>query len=294
MKIVMLGHSNAGKTTYVSLMYQIMSGGVEGFFVSAERPEDHDRLLAAARLINHRRYPELSDHRHEYRLRLRHNASPLIAFTWRDYRGGALLDRSNSPQSAELRADLKAADGIVVFVDAPELAASVAARRKVRSLVFNVVGALERRERRTPIVLAFTKWDKFQAEPEPELLLEPFSSLITAIAQTPHFHGIVVEVACGPAPLNVALPVLWCLYFGIQSIAEQRSETVQRHLAERDAAAARDTVWNRFDKWWNGGVPEWQVALQHNSKAEAEWRRLEPLIAPAEHLGSRLDALPHF
>jgi MftR C-terminal domain len=42
MKIVMLGHSNAGKTTYMSLMYEAMQEGVGGFVVSADSQEDHD------------------------------------------------------------------------------------------------------------------------------------------------------------------------------------------------------------------------------------------------------------
>ena len=35
MKIVMLGHSGAGKTTYLSLMYAEMHEGVAGFRVRA-------------------------------------------------------------------------------------------------------------------------------------------------------------------------------------------------------------------------------------------------------------------
>ena len=294
MKIVMLGHSNAGKTTYVSLMYELMAVGVDGFRVEARRPEDHARLAAAARAIRLGHYPDASDHRHEFQLRLRHGDSPLISFTWRDYRGGALLERSDSPQAAELQADLKAADGIVVFVDAPELASSTQARRKVRSLVFNIVQALENRRRTTPIVLAFTKWDLFKTEPPVELLLEPFRSLQQAIAEEMHIHGTAIELACGPQPMHIGVPVLWCLYFGIESQAEKLGAKVEGHVAARDAAAARNTMPNRVRAWWKGETPPLREAVEHHSRAQAEWRKLEPLIEPGQRLWSHLESLPHF
>jgi GTPase SAR1 family protein len=294
MQIVMLGHSNAGKTTYVSAMYEVMSAGVERFFVVAERREDHARLAAAARAIHAGRYPELSDHRQEYRLRLRHGDSQLIEFTWRDYRGGALLDRSSSRQAMEMQKDLEAADGIVIFIDAPELVSKTAARRKARSVVFNVMRALEHRSRTTPIVLAYTKWDLFTSEPQPELLIEPFESLIQAVSETTHLHLTVIDLACGRETYNVAVPVLWCLYFGIAAQAERIERKLTEHLDARDMAAARDTLGNRFSAWWSGGMPQWKLAVDHHSKAYAEWQRLEPLIAPAEHLRTGLEALPHY
>jgi hypothetical protein len=57
----MLGHSDAGKTTYMSLMYEMMGRGVGGFVVSAENPDDHVRLSAAAKAIRTGRYPPVSD-----------------------------------------------------------------------------------------------------------------------------------------------------------------------------------------------------------------------------------------
>jgi signal recognition particle receptor subunit beta len=294
MKIVMLGHSNAGKTTYVSLMYETMSAGVEGFTVLAESAEDHRRLLAAAKAVRAGRYPDPSDQRHDYRLRLHHGDSPLISFTWRDYRGGALLDTSASPQAKEFRADLAAADGIVIFVDAPELASNTRARRKVRSLVFNLMTAIEDRPQTTPIVLAMTKCDLFSQEPVWEVLLEPFVPLLQAVADTRHIHATLVDLACGPQPINIPYPVLFCLFFGIRARAEVLSERLNGHFEARNRALTENTLPKRFEKWWNNQPAPLQVALAHQAKAYAEWQQLEPLLAPADHLLMRIKELPTF
>src|SRR5450755_2924544 len=289
----MLGHSDAGKTTYMSLMYEMMGRGVGGFVVSAENPDDHVRLSAAAKAIRTGRYPPVSDQRHEYRLHVRHGQSDLLTFGWRDYRGGALLDRSTA-QKAQVITDLREADGIVVFVDAPDLARNQRARSKTRSLVFHIVRALEGRSKPTPLVLAYTKCDLFDTDLETRLLDEPFQPLVDAVKDDGQVFGAKMYLACGPEPFNVPGPVLWCLFFGIASRAGEVEERLNVLAAARNRAKAGDTLSNRISAWWNGQESNRGLALRHQRQLEAEMQRLEPLLEPAERLWSYVREVTSF
>ena len=70
MKIVMLGHSGAGKTTYLSLMYTEMQDGIGGFQVRAKNSSQHRQLLADAQAIRSSQYPPATNHRASYNLAL--------------------------------------------------------------------------------------------------------------------------------------------------------------------------------------------------------------------------------
>src|SRR3954470_10076158 len=98
MDILMLGKSNAGKTSYVSAMYDAMNGGVGGFTVRTERAADHQRLRRNAQQMRSGRFPEATSRRSVYPLQLWHDQDRVFDFVWRDYRGGALTEGSNSAQ----------------------------------------------------------------------------------------------------------------------------------------------------------------------------------------------------
>ena len=81
--------------------------------IGAARDEDHRRLSGLAAAITEGRYPPPSDQRGSYEFQLRHAGRPVVDFTWQDYRGGAITERSTSTQAQELRKDLGEADAII-------------------------------------------------------------------------------------------------------------------------------------------------------------------------------------
>jgi GTPase SAR1 family protein len=122
MNIVMLGHSNAGKTTYMSSMYrELATRGVNGFWLCAQEDADHRRLLTAANGVAVGRYPPASDRRGEYPLTLRYGSNQVIDFNWKDHRGGALREKSSSSQTKALLDDVAGADAIMLFLDSADL-----------------------------------------------------------------------------------------------------------------------------------------------------------------------------
>ncbi|MFN0281222.1 MAG: TRAFAC clade GTPase domain-containing protein [Kineosporiaceae bacterium] len=289
MQIVMLGHTNAGKTSYMSAMYREMAvKGAGGFSVRAVDPQHHRRLLSTGRALLEGRYPDPSDRRHEYALSLRHAAAPLLDFTWKDYRGGAMLDRLDVEDAAQLIADLKSADGILLFLDSLDLQRNAVARQKIRNLTAVIFSALEGRQAPTPVAITLTKSDLLDVSAG-DRLLEPFDSFVRAVGGQRSVIGTFIPVACGPLPQNVVLPVLFCLYFGLRAHAER----VHADLTEAYEAAryfrARSSWINDWKTSFQGKLSNRQMAETAYAIALQEWQTLEPLLGPLQ----RLDTFVH-
>lgn len=298
MDIVMLGNSAAGKTTYVALMYAVMQEGVGGFSVRAEDATQNRGLLRTAEAVLTGHYPDPSDRRSSFDLVLRYDNEDVFPFVWRDYRGGALRERTtDSAQAGQLHEDLKAAGGIVVFCDSRKLLDDPRAGRDVRTLVSHVQRALDdRADRITPLVIALTKADLVDLDDDKivERLAEPFQPLIEAVGPQPNVLGTIIPISCGPEPANVVVPVLWTLRFGIVGRALQLRASVEAQIAAARQAAARDTLWDRFTSWAND-EPSWNsISQQHWQAAAAEYAQFEPLVGPAERLGELLEEIACF
>ncbi|MGH8573579.1 MAG: hypothetical protein ACREX8_13545 [Gammaproteobacteria bacterium] len=293
----MLGHSGAGKTTYVSLMYREMQDGVAGFQLRAQKPKDHDQLLRDAAAILHGRYPDPTHQRTSYQLVLRYDGEEVFPFRWRDYRGGALNDRSTSADVTELHEDLTSTDGIVLFVDAVKLLTDHRAGRDVRRLVTHVQRALDARDEvLTPLVIAVTKCDLVDLDAPSVLdtLYEPFEPLVEAVGTTEHVYGTILPVACGPEPVNVVIPVLWALRFGLFGRAMRLQAAIESAQQAAAYAASRDTLGDRFFSWLKD-EPSWaSISQQHQATALDELHNLEPLLEPTDRLSAVLEDVPGF
>ena len=73
MKIVMLGHSGVGKTSYMYSMYGAMQNPYNGFTLSTQDQPDHNRFLNIYRNIIKGRYPNPTDQSEEYNFWLNFN-----------------------------------------------------------------------------------------------------------------------------------------------------------------------------------------------------------------------------
>ncbi|MFF3320732.1 hypothetical protein [Streptomyces sp. NPDC002889] len=298
MDIVMLGHSAAGKTTYVSLMYAAMHGGIEGFGLRAENVSDHRVLSAAAEAVLRGRYPNVSNQRSVFEFVLQYEGQDVFPFRWRDYRGGALRERKgNSEQAQQLHEDLMAAQAVVLFADAHRLVTVPGSARELRRMIMLVRSAMaERTTELTPVVLTFTKCDLIDMNQDGNLdrVVGPFQELIDAVAATQHLRGAFVPVACGPEPVNVVFPALWSLFYGIAGRALALEASLEQSLESARNAAARDTWWDRLASPLIGEDTWAEISARHQRTAEAEYERLEPLLAPAQRLEQLLEDVPSF
>lgn len=298
MKIMMLGHSGAGKTTYLSLMYAEMQEGIAGFRVQANDDEQHKQLLRDAREIRASRYPPATRQRESYDLTLSYNGSQVLPFTWRDHRGGAASGRSaDGADVAQLTADLKEADGIVIFIDGAAVSRDNAASRMAARLSSHVLRAMhERVEVLTPLVIAVTKSDLIDLDDEKVTgaIFAPFEELARAVNGTRHIVGTIISVSCGPSPLNVVVPVLWSLRFGVTGMAMRLDVEIEASASAMTSAAANDTLGDRIASWWQGKPSQASIAESHRQAGLRALRRLEVLIPPAEGLESLLEDIKYF
>jgi hypothetical protein len=288
MDIVMLGHTAAGKTTYVSLMYDAMRTGIEGFSLRAGDPGDHDTLVAAAKRIRKGHYPPPTSQRAVFDFVLQHDGRDVLPFRWRDYRGGALTQRSvDSPDVKQLHQDLTQAQGIVVFVDSQRLLAGAGAVKEMRRITVHVQRALDARDGLvTPLVIAFTKCDLVDIDDEAVQLRlsEPFQQVAAGAAASETVCFAAVPVSCGSRELNIAVPVLFSLLYALAGRALELQRSVEGKLGAAQDAANRITLGNSLSAWWNGTSSWAEISARRRREALAEYALLEPLLGSGQRL----------
>src|SRR5215472_3694618 len=290
MRIVMLGHSNAGKTTYMSMMYQYMSGrkGHNGFRIEASDGSQHTRLLENATAISRGKYPDPTSRRDTYNFRLYFEGRQVSDFVWADYRGGALTERSSDEDMAALLDDMKQSDAVVVFADAHELATDPDSRRRVATLTVLLQRAIADQHKATPVVLAYTKADLLRKSEEWSVAVEPFEQVSRALETSSNVKGTIVTVACGQRPKAVHVPVLWCLSHGVVNKIAALREDVAYWQREADSAGKKASISNSFKSWLDSVESERKKQLRYLKEAKERLAQLEPLLRPAEKLKGTL------
>jgi hypothetical protein len=109
-------------------MYNTMSSGVNGVTLKCRDP-DHDLDFTDMwdRLVScdgGDRWPPPSNVANEYGMDLCYGYKPMLPFTWFDYRGGALLDRSASEDAAKLKVALSRATSVFIVVSGEVIAST--------------------------------------------------------------------------------------------------------------------------------------------------------------------------
>jgi hypothetical protein len=175
-KILMLGHSGVGKTTYMASMYGTLQRHVNGFTLRADTRQDHRQLMRICGGIQRGNWPAPTDRRQQYRFFLRYDREPIIPFLWTDYRGGALSERADSPGAHLLVNDLKEADAIIMYCDAPTILADRRCR-EIGRMTQLVTRAVRSKDVNIPLAIVYTKCDLVdQSERTQEKLIAPRGS----------------------------------------------------------------------------------------------------------------------
>ena len=286
----MIGHSNAGKTTYMSSMYALGRAGIRGGFrIRTRNPAQEAELLRHAEEIRRGTYPPPSAQRTTYDFVLRHRRRDFFDFTWSDYRGGALLDRSTEADTTALLEDLQGADGIVVFADAHALLSDRNAPRQLRRLTVLLQRSVGEATRQIPLVIVYTKADLIPADPEVwTKIKEPLAAIATAANSGERIIATDIEVSCGKAPRNVEVPLLWCL----GNVLADKVISLEKDLAQSRADAKRyqadSGIGDSISSWWNS-VPSYaKMAEDARKDAKKERAELAPLKGPVKSLTKAL------
>lgn len=161
----MLGHSSAGKTTYMAALYYRMTKGVYNYkmrydewnnywykhytqgnrhYTREEAKKEGKELETTSLNVSKGIYPPPTAIRQEYVFRMGHKTFREVEFNWFDYRGGALMERSSqSSESASLIVKIKKSDALIVFLDGTKLEEPLQKNeREFRRLVYLVKNAI--------------------------------------------------------------------------------------------------------------------------------------------------------
>jgi hypothetical protein len=226
-KVVMLGHTGVGKTTYMAALYGAMQRSLRGFRLRAKDDDDHRRLLNLARSIGEGHYPSSTDQRSEYIFSLRHNDDEVFDFKWSDYRGQAIRESGKtSEQARKLQHDLKDTDGLMLFYDSEALARGDTQANQLGRLISLAQYAI--RDIETPLALAvvLTKSDSIAGFNRD--MIEYFTGLISAINASETVSGALIPTACGVHSVNVHIPLFFILHAIVSLKAAQAARKIEQ------------------------------------------------------------------
>jgi hypothetical protein len=291
MRVVMLGHSGVGKTTYMASLYSVMQQSVDGFRLRAVSDHDHRYWLNTAAEINKGKYPPPTDQPQEYQFHLRHLGSNVLQFTWSDYRGGALRD---SQQAQTLLQELKAADGIMLFFDGDALARGSQRSHQVGRMVSLTTQALQDLGRPMALAIVLTKMDLVSAMQADHL--QSLQGLISAINVSDSVFGAMIPIACGLQLRNVSMPLLFSLHAAV--LFQYATAYTDLKTSEQSALAFEERsrgVVGAFD-WlvsrWNSQPTFGDLAKQQQEKVAAKRQEFKQIQDPALSLGQYVEELP--
>ena len=292
MKIVMLGHSGVGKTTYMASMYGQMRQGIDGFGLISPDPQVDRELVEACQRIHAGSYPAATDQRAKYDFTLIYKGASCFSFTWLDFRGGVLDERRDSTDSSKFHKDLVTADAILLFCDAT-VSSERHVRRQIGRMNQMVSGAVREIEHPMPLGIVLTKMD-CAADSAFGEIERKLDGLISAVSASETVVGSLLPVACGRRSWNVELPVLFTLHFGIVSQVGHLSRAIKEREQARQKYESRRGL---FDEIWSLIVsePSWgDLAAAAARDIMVQYNVLQPLLKPAQALEHHLNQLHTF
>ncbi len=295
MKIVMLGHTGVGKTTYMASLYEAMQQKVEGFQLKTAKSLDHSRLLDLANMIRSAKYPPPTAHRDEYDFKLRYQNKDVLSFSWADYRGGALTEKTqSSDQVNSLIKDLKQADGIMMFCDCDALARGNLRSIQLARMMNFVNSAVQDVEHPIALSIILTKVDliaRFEKD-----LLSPFQNLIDVINASEWVLGAFVPISCGARLVNIPMPLLFTLHAAVILQAASTAHLAEEYYEEALLWEEKSQGISGFVRWLgnklNGNPTDSQMAEFQMQKAVEKYQEFEVIKEPAEALINYVDKLP--
>lgn len=324
MKIVELGHSGVGKTTYMASMYAALQKKIEDISLKTMDTGEHERLCKLAESIKHSSYPPRTSYRSEYSFYLQHEGKNILPFIWADYRGKALSEKKYSDEFIALKNDLIQADGIIIFLDCNTLTLGDVRINQVRRITVLLNSSLAELEHPISVAIVFTKIDlvkKFDVK-----ILESIKQLIEAISKNKLISGALIPIACGKQNINIEMPLLYALKGAIRTkinflekdidfynkqINKYEKIAREHDSIERNYRNKSSGIGGSVRDWWRKNIQEvstyaelasqeaelaqgkWDEVKQERKKKEKILDEYRPIQRAINSLDSHLQKLPH-
>ena len=122
MKVLMVGHSGAGKTSFMAGLYKRLGDENSGYGMYAVDRRQHVQLQRLATALSQGIYPAGTDVQSSYSFKFTRNGKAVMPIEWIDYRGGALTSADeNDEEQQQLAADISSSDALIVFLDGTKM-----------------------------------------------------------------------------------------------------------------------------------------------------------------------------
>lgn len=284
MKILMIGHSRSGKTSYMAGLYNLYGDDPNGFGLWMSDSTKKQALKRLGDNITKGYYPVGTDIASIYNFWLQYDNSLLIPFDWYDYRGGALSESSKTSQDAnDLLRHIDTADAIIVFLDGEKIVnmTNDDLEEEYDILLWAIQKAISKRSSDGtyfPVAFVVTKGDLYQTyEPiynSPGL--QYFLPIVKSISQSSNCAGMIGIVEVSKEGIsNVFAPLIFSLYYGMPHYIKDRVSSIN---SEIDRYNSLDP--NIFDDLGTilfGGKSDRDKARESIQKIEEEKSKLETL-----------------
>lgn len=271
MDIVMLGHSTSGKTTFMAALYYRMTNGLYNYkmkyakwanywykryilknnYYTLEEAEKEEKELEQISLnVTKGIYPPPTAIKQEYVFTMQYADYREISFNWFDYRGGALMERSNqSEDSMDLMSKIKNSDALVVFLDGKKLEEPLYKNeREFRRLVYLVKRAISNISvedgKYFPISFVITKDDLCNDVLNSEGFAYFSENIMKDIIQSTKIAGLITWTTINSQNIyNVHWPLLFSINCNMYKFANEVIAAYQKRDNNRG-------FWDSVKEWW--------------------------------------------
>src|SRR5574344_2811121 len=171
----MLGVSNSGKTCFIYAMYDFMQKVQNGFtFITNDPDVDMDLADGWEEIACDGVWPDGTEKTSLYDFKVLFKSRPIMEFSWCDYRGGAIKERSTQKDVDELHKRIYDSECLIICIGADTIKAILSndnrrggELRRLNNLISRYAAT---RQRRIPIIFALTKADLYTPQEQTQLL----------------------------------------------------------------------------------------------------------------------------
>lgn len=298
----MVGHSGAGKTSFMAGMYKFLGNSKEGYGIRAVNSNQGQQLAHMAKNLDDGIYPAGTDIQQVYNFWLTCNGKDVISFNWMDYRGGILLtDDPDEEDMNKFMEAIKKADALIVFLDGQKLAQNTSRWTLEYDILISCIeNSLDVEHSSVfPICFVITKCD-LVPDSASFYGLKRFSTLLDQISDSETVRGMLLRCAINKdSIIDPFFALSYCLYYGtpiyIQRIEDAKKEAIRRANYHRPETligkifgVGEQIVKEVFDIVDLGWETEYEKTWSAEADYEKENANLEYLRSISEDLKEKL------
>ena len=296
LKVMMIGFSGAGKTSYVGALYKLLNsrGPNYGFSLKVSGREAHKSLLNVGELIiSHGVYPDATSIRDRYHFELLHSDEEILGFNLLDYRGGVLAERGNDELQTIVNQIVRA-DALIVFLDGSRFSHdSIGVIRQLNRIQTLIQQAISQSDNQY-FVLSFviSKADCIASASDfnTSQAWQRFRQLTDMLNKNEKVRGLVSFTVVGPRCENVRFPFFHTMRYGLvnrmNNLIAACNDEIASMESHQDEGGIFDEIGTAIYNFFSSTTrtSHWDRAERARTRAIELGNKHEQLKAPLERI----------